>query len=100
MINAFLLMPKSKYGFAFGKIPYSGYSGSEPSRGQDLVPTPVQAYAMKAALQRLHADLTASAPGTPITEADLTWALQAVRSRAFSGPYAGDHTYPYENWQA
>ena len=51
---------------------------------------PAQAQRMKAALQKLHADLAASAPSTPVTEADLTWALQAVRSRAFSGPYAGD----------
>ena len=53
---------------------------------------PVQAQRMKAALQKLHADLAASAPSTPVTEADLTWALQAVRSRAFSGPYAGGLT--------
>ena len=53
---------------------------------------PAQAQRMKAALQKLHADLASSAPGTPVTEADLTWALQAVRSRAFSGPYAGRFT--------
>ncbi|CAL5224402.1 g7084 [Coccomyxa viridis] len=44
---------------------------------------------MKAGLKQVHADLAASTPGTPVTEADLTWAIQAVRSRAFSGPYAG-----------
>ena len=45
---------------------------------------------MKTGLKQLHADLAASTPGTPVTEADLTWAIQAVRSRAFSGPYAGE----------
>lgn len=44
---------------------------------------------MRASLKRLHAALAASSPGTPVTESDLMWALQAVRSRAFSGPYAG-----------
>ncbi|CAK0785563.1 hypothetical protein CVIRNUC_008773 [Coccomyxa viridis] len=48
-----------------------------------------EAQRMKAALQKLHADLAVSAPSTPVTDSDLTWALQAVRSRAFSGPYAG-----------
>ena len=33
--------------------------------------------------------LRASTPGTPVTKEDLSWALSAVRSRSFSGPYAG-----------
>ncbi len=44
---------------------------------------------MQAGLKQLHADLIALTPDTPVTEADMTWAIQAVRSRAFSGPYAG-----------
>ena len=51
----------------------------------------VQVRKMKAGLKQLHADLVASTPSTPVTEADLTWAIQAVRSRAFSGPYAGEN---------
>ena len=58
---------------------------------------PAQAQRMKAALQKLHADLAVSAPSTPVTEADLTWALQAVRSRAFSGPYAGELTCRHQD---
>ena len=54
-----------------------------------LTPLPLQVARMKTGLKQLHADLAASTPGTPVTEADLTWAIQAVRSRAFSGPYAG-----------
>ncbi len=54
-----------------------------------LTPVHLQVGKMKAGLKQLHADLAASTPGTPVTEADLTWAIQAVRSRAFSGPYAG-----------
>ncbi|KAK9917592.1 hypothetical protein WJX75_006163 [Coccomyxa subellipsoidea] len=45
--------------------------------------------AQRAGLKKLHAELAAATPGTPISEQDLMWALQAVRSRAFSGPYAG-----------
>ena len=44
---------------------------------------------MRAGLKQLYADLAALTPATPMTEADLTWAILAVRSRAFSGPYAG-----------
>lgn len=43
----------------------------------------------KTGLQKLHAELKEATPSSPITEQDLIWALQAVRSRAFSGPYAG-----------
>ncbi len=43
----------------------------------------------KEGLVRLFSELSAVTPGTSVTEADLAWALQAVRSRAFSGPYAG-----------
>ncbi|BDA48434.1 probable actin-histidine N-methyltransferase [Coccomyxa sp. Obi] len=45
--------------------------------------------AQREGLKKLHAELAESTPGTPISEQDLIWALQAVRSRAFSGPYAG-----------
>ena len=40
-------------------------------------------------MEKLMAGLRASTPRTPVTEEDMGWALQAVRSRAFSGPYAG-----------
>lgn len=53
----------------------------------------LQVAAQREGLKRLHAELAESTPGTPITEQDLIWALQAVRSRAFSGPYAGAHTH-------
>ena len=55
-----------------------------------LMPVLLQVRRMKAGLKQLHADLAASTLDTPVTEADLTWAIQAVRSRAFSGPYAGE----------
>ena len=28
-------------------------------------------------------------PGTPVAESDFVWALECVRSRAFSGPWSG-----------
>eukprot|EP00884_Botryococcus_braunii_P002855 jgi/Botrbrau1/12570/Bobra.0169s0104.1 len=34
-------------------------------------------------------ELIASKPGTPVTKQQLLWTMQNVRSRAFSGPYAG-----------
>ena len=43
----------------------------------------------KQAMEAMMAGLRKSTPSTPVTEADLGWALQAVRSRSFSGPYAG-----------
>ena len=49
----------------------------------------VQTHTMKASLKNLHDELATSTPGTPVTLADLAWAIQAARSRAFSGPYSG-----------
>ena len=46
----------------------------------------------RASWAQLHAELVAATPGTSITLDDLTWALQCVRSRAFSGPYGGADT--------
>lgn len=48
-----------------------------------------QVRSQKEGLMRLAAEVRAATPGTSVTEEDLAWALQAVRSRAFSGPYAG-----------
>eukprot|EP00951_Prasinocladus_malaysianus_P005372 scaffold38179_cov46-Prasinocladus_malaysianus.AAC.1 len=39
--------------------------------------------------QGVYRKLVDSTPGTRVTEVDLTWAMECVRSRAFSGPYAG-----------
>jgi len=38
---------------------------------------------------RLHADFLAATPGSRVTLEELSWALNCVRSRAFSGPYGG-----------
>jgi hypothetical protein len=54
-----------------------------------LVHLSVQIEVQRRALKRLLEELKEATPSTPITEQDLIWALQAVRSRAFSGPYAG-----------
>lgn len=37
----------------------------------------------------IHSRLASSTPGTPVTREDLYWAIENVRSRAFSGPYTG-----------
>ena len=49
-------------------------------------------------LRRLASELRVATPGTSVTEADLAWALQAVRSRAFSGPYAGERLTVFNRW--
>ena len=49
----------------------------------------------RASWVQLHAELLAATPGTSITLDDLTWALQCVRSRAFSGPYGGADTVKF-----
>lgn len=37
----------------------------------------------------LYREFVSAASSSKVTEADFLWALQAVRSRTFSGPYAG-----------
>lgn len=37
----------------------------------------------------LHAELAAACPACRVTAEQLTWALECVFSRAFSGPYSG-----------
>ena len=49
----------------------------------------VQVEKQRASWAQLHSELVAATPETSITLDDLTWALQCVRSRAFSGPYGG-----------
>jgi len=45
--------------------------------------------AQRSSWARLHADFLAATPGSRVTLEDLSWALNCVRSRAFSGPYGG-----------
>ena len=49
----------------------------------------MQVEKQRASWAQLHSELVAATPETSITLDDLTWALQCVRSRAFSGPYGG-----------
>ena len=48
--------------------------------------------AQRVAWAKLHADFMAATPGSHVSLEDLTWALQCVRSRAFSGPYGGERS--------
>ena len=48
-----------------------------------------QVEAQRTAWTQLHAEFAAATPASSVSVADLTWALQCVRSRAFSGPYGG-----------
>lgn len=63
-------------------------SGS-PASGPRQNSCSAQVEKQRASWAQLHAELVAAMPVTSITLDDLTWALQCVRSRAFSGPYGG-----------
>ena len=64
-------------------------SSCRPAVKRAALPAHEQVRLQKKGMEALMAGLVASTPGTPVTEQDMSWALQAVRSRAFSGPYAG-----------
>ena len=75
-------------------MPHGGHQCSDLKYG--TLPG-AQVRRQKEGLARLASELRAATPGTSVTEADLAWALQAVRSRAFSGPYAGAHAMCIES---
>ena len=54
----------------------------------------LQVEVQRTAWTQLHAEFAAATPASSVSAADLTWALQCVRSRAFSGPYGGVPSVP------
>lgn len=49
----------------------------------------VQVEQQKQSWQEHYKNMQAASVGTSVSEEDLVWALECVRSRAFSGPYSG-----------